>query len=37
MDQHDFLLKRMAMVGGNDTYYTGLEDYVDYDMEALGD
>jgi len=27
----------MSMVGGNETYYTGLEDNVDYDMEALGD
>ncbi len=37
MDQHDFLLKRMSLVGGNETYYTGLEDNVDYDLDALGE
>ena len=37
MDQHDFLLKRMSLVGGNDTYYTGLEDNVEYDLDALGE
>ena len=37
MDQHDFLLKRMSLVGGNETYYTGLENNVDYDLDALGE
>ena len=37
MDQHDFLLKRMQLVGGNETHYTGMETNVEYDMEALGD
>ena len=31
LDQHDYLLKRMKMVGGNETQYTGLESSVDYD------
>lgn len=37
MDQHNFLLKRMQLVGGNETQYDGLESDVDYDMNALGD
>ena len=37
MDQHSFLLKRMSLVGGNETMYRGLEDTVEYDMKALGD
>jgi hypothetical protein len=37
MDQHDFLLKRMSLVGGNETFYTGLEDNVEYDLEALAE
>lgn len=27
----------MSLVGGNDTFYTGLEDNVDYDLDALGE
>jgi len=27
----------MSLVGGNDTYYTGIEDNVEYDLDALGD
>jgi hypothetical protein len=37
MDQHDFLLKRMTMVGGNETKYSGQEADVDYDNDAIGD
>ena len=37
MDQASFLLKMMQMVGGSETGYTGLESYVDYDDEGLGD
>lgn len=37
MDQHDFLLKRMSMVGGNETKYTGMEADVEYDNDAIGD
>lgn len=36
MDQHNFLLKRMELVGG-DTGYTGLESGIAYDEKALGD
>lgn len=36
MDQHNFLLKRMNLVGG-DSGYTGLESNVQYDDKALGD
>jgi len=27
----------MSLVGGNETFYTGLEDNVEYDLEALGE
>lgn len=37
MDQHNFLLKRMNLVGGPDSGYSGLESSVDYDNKALGD
>lgn len=37
LDQHDFLLKRMAMVGGNETMYTGRESDVDYDEKSMGE
>jgi hypothetical protein len=37
MDQHAFLLKRMTLAGGSETEGTGLEDYVTYNNEALGD
>lgn len=37
MDQHDFLLKRMQTVGGNETQYTGMESSVEYDLDAMGD
>lgn len=37
MDQHNFLLKRMQLVGGPDSGYTGLESSVEYDQKALGD
>lgn len=37
MDQHNFLLKRMALVGGPESGYTGLERDVEYDTSALGD
>ena len=37
MDQHDFLLKRMSMVGGNETKYTGMEADVEYDTDSVGD
>ena len=37
MDQHNFLLKRMSLVGGEDTGYSGLEDSVEYDMAGIGD
>ena len=30
-------MKILKMVGGAESGYTGLEDSVDYDMEALGD
>lgn len=37
MDQASFLLKMMQMVGGPETAYDGLESYVEYDNDALGD
>lgn len=37
LDQHDFLLKRMALVGGNETQYTGRESDVDYDEKSMGE
>jgi hypothetical protein len=37
MDQHNFLLKRMVIVGGGESSYTGLESGIEYDMEALGE
>lgn len=37
MDQHNFLLKRMALVGGPDSGYSGMESSVEYDMKALSD
>jgi len=37
MDQHNFLLKRMQLVGGAESGYTGLERDVEYDTTALGD
>lgn len=37
MDQHNFLLKRMKLVGGADSGYTGMDTGVDYDTRALGD
>jgi hypothetical protein len=37
MDQHNFLLKRMQLVGGTDSGYNGLEASVEYDMKAMGD
>ena len=37
MDQASFLLKMMQMVGGSESGYTGLESYVEYDDEAIGD
>ena len=37
MDQHNFLLKRMTLVGGTESGYTGLESGIEYDMEALGE
>lgn len=36
MDQHNFLLKRMQLVGG-DSGYTGLESSIEYDQKALGE
>lgn len=36
MDNHNYLLQRMAEVGGPKSEYTGLEEHVSYDMEALG-
>jgi hypothetical protein len=36
MDQHNFLLKRMTLVGGEGGY-TGMEGNIEYDMEALGE
>ena len=32
MDQHNFLLKRMQLVGGPESEYNGMESTVDYDM-----
>lgn len=37
MDQHNFLLKRMTLVGGGESGYTGMESNIEYDMEALGE
>lgn len=37
MDQHNFLLKRMQLVGGPESEYNGMESTVDYDMAAMGD
>ena len=37
MDNHNFLLQRMAMVGGAESGYDGMEGDVTYDMEAMGD
>ena len=37
MDQHNFLLKRMQLVGGPESGYNGLESTVEYDTKALGD
>lgn len=37
MDQSNFLLKRMQLVGGPDSGYNGLESTVQYDMKAIGD
>jgi hypothetical protein len=37
MDQHDFLLKRMQLVGGSESGYNGLESTVEYNMLAMGD
>ena len=37
MDNHIFLLKKMAMVGGPNSGYDGLESGVPYNFEALGD
>ena len=37
MDQHNFLLKRMQLVGGADSNYNGRESDIDYDMKAMGD
>lgn len=37
MDQHNFLLKRMQLVGGVDSGYNGLESSVEYDNKAMGD
>lgn len=36
MDQHNFLLKTMSLVGGEDGH-TGLESNIQYDDKALGD
>lgn len=37
MDQHNFLLKRMQLVGGPDSGYNGMESTVEYDMKAMGE
>jgi hypothetical protein len=37
MDNHNFLLQRMAMVGGPQSDYNGLESAVSYNWDALGD
>ena len=37
MDQASFLLKIMQMVGGPESGYTGLESYIEYDDDAIGD
>ena len=37
MDQHDLLLRKMTLVGGTESAYTGLEAGVDYDIEAIGE
>ena len=37
MDQHNFLLKRMQLVGGPESGYNGLESTVEYDMRAMGE
>lgn len=37
MDQHNFLLKRMQLVGGPESGYNGLEGNVEYDMVAMGE
>ena len=37
MDNSNFILKRMQLVGGSDSGYNGLESNVDYDMKAMGD
>ena len=36
MDQHNFLLKRMTLVGG-ESGYNGMESGIEYDMEAIGE
>ena len=37
MDQHNFLLKRMQLVGGPESGYNGMESTVEYDMKAMGE
>lgn len=37
MDQADLLLRKMTLVGGGDSGYTGLESGIEYDMEAIGE
>lgn len=37
MDQSKNLMKILKMVGGAESGYTGVDDGVDYDMDALGD
>ena len=37
MDNHNYILQRMSMVGNKETEYDGLESDVEYDENAIGD
>ena len=37
LEQNDFLLRRMTLVGGNETQYTGRESDIDYDEKSMGE
>lgn len=36
MDQHNFLLRRMSLVGGDSSNYNGLESTIEYNTKAIG-